>query len=83
VRRRSLHLSALSEQTGHVPSDKYTPGFEINEHLRPVARKFDRYEKPRFRTRVTEARWSQDDVRWVVRTDRGDARAERRVDGNG
>jgi cyclohexanone monooxygenase len=60
------------EETGHVPSEKYTPGSEIHEHLRSVARKFDLYENARFQTQVTEARWSPDDARWVVRTDRGD-----------
>jgi cation diffusion facilitator CzcD-associated flavoprotein CzcO len=43
------------EETGHVPSEKYTPGSEIHEHLRSVARKFDLYENARFQTQVGRA----------------------------
>jgi hypothetical protein len=54
------------EETGHVPSEKYTPGSEIHAHLRSVARKFDLYENARSRhrspkpagRRTTLAGWS-------------------------
>ncbi|WP_235926586.1 flavin-containing monooxygenase [Actinokineospora pegani] len=61
----------LLEELGYVPEWKYSPGEEIREHARAIARHFDLYADAVFQTRVTELRW--DEGAWVVATDRGDA----------
>ena len=60
------------EETGYVPTERYSRGSEIHDHLRAVARQFDLYENAVFQTQVTEARWADEEARWLVRTDRGD-----------
>lgn len=62
----------LIEEVGTAPTEKYSPGAEIFEHCRGLAKKFDLYRGALFRTEVTEARWDEASRRWVVRTDRGD-----------
>jgi cation diffusion facilitator CzcD-associated flavoprotein CzcO len=69
----SLIYMPLLEEIGQPPSHKYAPGDEIRRHLRAVAEAFDLYDRALFQTRVTDVSWSDDDSRWVVRTDRGDA----------
>jgi cyclohexanone monooxygenase len=69
----SLIYMPLLEEIGQPPSHKYAPGDEIRRHLRAIAEAFDLYDSTLFQTRVTEIGWSDDDSRWVVRTDRGDA----------
>jgi cation diffusion facilitator CzcD-associated flavoprotein CzcO len=60
------------EETGFVPSEKYSRGDEIHNHLRSLATKYDLYENAVFQANVTAVRWSDGDDRWVVRTNRGD-----------
>ncbi|HEY1969756.1 MAG TPA: NAD(P)/FAD-dependent oxidoreductase [Pseudonocardia sp.] len=61
------------EEMGYVPSEKYTGGAEIGAYLRAVARRYELYDNAVFQTQVTDVRWSGEDDRWVVGTDRGDA----------
>jgi cation diffusion facilitator CzcD-associated flavoprotein CzcO len=62
----------LLEEVGHVPEWKYAPGEEIRQHARAVGRHFDLYRDACFQTQVTELTWDEDELEWVVATDRGD-----------
>ncbi len=62
----------LIEEVGTRPKQKYSPGAEIFEHCRALARRFDLYRGALFRTEVTEIRWDDEIARWIVKTDRGD-----------
>jgi cyclohexanone monooxygenase len=62
----------LLEETGYMPKQKYATGAEILEHSQRIARKYDLYRDVCFQTRVTELRWDEDAIRWVISTNRGD-----------
>ncbi len=62
----------LLEETGHVPTQKYTPATEIFGHARRIATHFGLYEKALFSTQVTGLEWDEASSRWILRTNRGD-----------
>ncbi|GJM39359.1 MAG: monooxygenase [Acidimicrobiales bacterium] len=62
----------LLEETGHVPSEKYTHAPEILAHCQGIGRHFDLYDDAVFSTEVTDLSWDDEASRWVIRTDRGD-----------
>ena len=62
----------LLEETGHMPSHKYTMAAEIFGHAQRIGRHFGLYEKALFSTSVTGLRWDEAASRWIVTTDRGD-----------
>jgi cation diffusion facilitator CzcD-associated flavoprotein CzcO len=62
----------LLEETGHVPSQKYTPATEIFGHAQRIAIHFGLYDNALFSTEVTSLEWEEESSRWIVRTDRGD-----------
>ena len=62
----------LLEETGHMPTEKYTHGPEILEHCRRIGRHFDLYDNALFSTEVTALDWDDDARRWIIRTNRGD-----------
>ena len=62
----------LLEELGYVPKEKYSHAPEILEHSRAIGRHFDLYDGALFQTAVKELRWSEDERRWLVSTDRGD-----------
>jgi cation diffusion facilitator CzcD-associated flavoprotein CzcO len=62
----------LLEETGHMPSRKYTYAPEIFEHAQRIATQFGLYDKALLSTSVTTLEWDAASSRWVVRTDRGD-----------
>jgi cation diffusion facilitator CzcD-associated flavoprotein CzcO len=62
----------LLEETGHVPSQKYTLANEIFEHAQRIARHYGLYENALFSTAVTSLAWEASSSRWIVRTNRGD-----------
>ena len=62
----------LLEETGHMPTEKYTHGPEILEHSRRIARHFGLYDRALLSTEVTGLRWDDDRARWVVTTNRDD-----------
>lgn len=62
----------LLDETGYVPKEKYSFQPEIFEHAQRIGKFYDLYPRACFQTQVTEARWSDTDGRWTVRTDRGD-----------
>lgn len=69
----------LLEEIGHVPEWKYAPGEEIRQHARAIGRHFDLYRDACFQTQVTELRWDEAELEWVVSTDRGDRVRARHV----
>lgn len=62
----------LLEETGHMPSEKYTHAPEILEHSQRIGRHFGLYDHAMFSTEVTSVEWDDAAHRWVVLTNRGD-----------
>jgi cation diffusion facilitator CzcD-associated flavoprotein CzcO len=62
----------LLEETGYIPKEKYSFQPEILEHARRIARKYDLYRNACFQTQIKTLRWSEQECRWVIATDRGD-----------
>ena len=62
----------LLEETGHVPTMKYTFAPEILRHAQLIAKEFRLYDNALFSTEVTELRWDESISRWIIRTNRGD-----------
>ncbi len=62
----------LLEETGHMPTQKYTLAPEIFAHAQRIARHYGLYEKALFSTEVTHLEWDDASSRWIVSTDRGD-----------
>ena len=62
----------LLEETGHMPSQKYTFASEIFGHAQRIATCFGLYENALLSTEVTNLAWDEDSTRWIIRTDRGD-----------
>jgi cyclohexanone monooxygenase len=63
----------LLEEVGYVPKEKYSRAPEILQHSRAIAEKFGLYENAVFQTEVTELRWDEEALRWIVATNRDDA----------
>ena len=62
----------LLEETGHMPTEKYTRAPEILEHSQRIGRHFGLYENALFSTEVKALDWDSGNHVWVVRTNRGD-----------
>ncbi|GIX30130.1 MAG: monooxygenase [Porticoccaceae bacterium] len=62
----------LLEETGFMPSKKFTDGFEIREYAQSIARRYGLYEKALFHTMVESLRWDDELKRWRVGTRQGD-----------
>ncbi len=69
----------LLEEVGYIPKEKYSRAPEILQHSRAIAEKFDLYNNACFQTEVTELRWDEKAMRWIVSTNRGDAMKARFV----
>ncbi|MGI9052156.1 MAG: flavin-containing monooxygenase [Ilumatobacteraceae bacterium] len=62
----------LLEETGHMPTEKYTHAPEILDHCRNIATTFGLYDNACLSTEVTGLEWDDDSSRWIIRTNRGD-----------
>lgn len=62
----------LLEEIGYIPKQKYSNAPEIFAHSCAVAEHYRLYDKACFHTSVTELRWNETLLRWIVSTDRGD-----------
>jgi cation diffusion facilitator CzcD-associated flavoprotein CzcO len=62
----------LLEETGHMPTRKYTLAPEIFGHARRIATHFGLYDNALFSTEVTSLEWDEASSRWIIRTTRGD-----------
>ncbi|HZZ67979.1 MAG TPA: NAD(P)/FAD-dependent oxidoreductase [Phenylobacterium sp.] len=63
----------LLEEIGFMPREKYTPAPEILAHCRAIGEHFGLYKGALFQTEVTKMTWDEDQRRWIVETNRGDA----------
>ena len=62
----------LLEETGHMPTEKYTHAPEILEHCQRIATHFGLYDNACLSTEVPSVAWDDLSHRWIIRTDRGD-----------
>ena len=69
----------LLEETGYIPKERYAYASELLEHARRIGEHFDLYEKAVFRTWVTDVRWDEKALRWIVTTNAGDRMSARFV----
>jgi cyclohexanone monooxygenase len=60
------------EETGYMPTERYTRGKEIFTYLCKLGRHFGLYERALFQTRITSLTWDAQRSRWHARTNRGD-----------
>lgn len=69
----------LLEETGFMPERKYSRGPEILDYSKQIAQHYDLYRDVLFQTEVTDLSWNDEDSRWIVSTNRGDAMRARFV----
>ena len=62
----------LLEETGYMPTERYSKAAEIREHSRRIARHFGLYDLALFSTQVTSLAWDADANVWNVATNCGD-----------
>ncbi len=62
----------LLEETGFMPSKKYSDGYEIYDYIKQIASKFGLGDGALFHTLVTSLRWDESIKRWRIGTNRGD-----------
>jgi cation diffusion facilitator CzcD-associated flavoprotein CzcO len=62
----------LLEETGYIPSKKFTDGFEIQAHAQRVAKHYDLYGGALFHTLIRSLKWDELIHRWRIETNRGD-----------
>ncbi len=68
----SMVYLPLLEETGHMPTEKYVRGPEIQAHCQRIGKQFGLYEDALFHTEATALTWDQASQRWIVETNRGD-----------
>jgi cation diffusion facilitator CzcD-associated flavoprotein CzcO len=62
----------LLEETGFVPSKKFSDGSEIFAYCKSIAQRYDFADKALFHTLINTLRWDEKIKRWRVGTNRGD-----------
>ncbi|MCE7796575.1 NAD(P)/FAD-dependent oxidoreductase [Sphingobium sufflavum] len=62
----------MLEETGFVPTKKFSDGHEIQEHCQRVARQFGLYDRALFHTLIRSLKWDDTLQRWRIETNRGD-----------
>ncbi len=62
----------LLEETGFIPSKKFSDGAEIYQYCRSLAAQFGFRDKALFHTLITALRWDKASNRWQIKTNRGD-----------
>ena len=67
----------LLEETGYVPTEKYTSATEIFAYCQLLARHFDLYPHALFQTEMDTATWDEQTQRWEIRTSRDDTLSAR------
>ena len=63
----------LLEETGFMPSRKFSDGAEIQGYCRLIAEQNGFADKALFHTHVTSLVWDEAAKRWLVKTNRGDS----------
>jgi len=69
----------LLEETGFMPSKKFSDGAEIQGYCRLIAEKFDFADKALFHTMINSVLWDEGIKRWRISTSRGDEIRARHV----
>jgi cation diffusion facilitator CzcD-associated flavoprotein CzcO len=62
----------LLEETGFMPSKKFTDGAEIYQYCKSIADRYGFADKALFHTLINALRWDESLKRWRVGTNRGD-----------
>ncbi|MBO0855782.1 MAG: NAD(P)/FAD-dependent oxidoreductase [Nocardia sp.] len=62
----------LLEETGYLPTEKFTHGDECYEHAQRIGKTFGFYDSAIFHTMVKQLEWDEQINRWHIRTNRGD-----------
>ena len=62
----------LLEETGYIPTEKYTHAPEILAHAQRIATHFGLYQNALFQTQVAKLTWVAELSRWLVTTNRSD-----------
>ena len=62
----------LLEETGFIPTQKFSDGQEIYEYCKLMANKFGFADRGLFHTLVETTKWDADAQRWRITTNRGD-----------
>jgi len=62
----------LLEETGFMPSKKFTDGYEIREYSQQIARQYRLHDNALFHTIVSSLRWDEASKRWLIGTKQGD-----------
>ena len=62
----------LLEETGFMPSQKFSDGKEIYDYFQLVADRFGLRDKALFHTLITSIKWDESIRRWRISTDRAD-----------
>ena len=62
----------LLEETGYMPTEKYTHANELRAHSQAIGEKFGLYERTLFQTEVLSIRWEDSTASWAVKTSRND-----------
>lgn len=63
----------LLEETRFMPERKYSQGDEIRDYSKRIAAHYNLYDGALLQTEVTDLTWNEEDRRWIVSTNRGDA----------
>ncbi|HEY9216841.1 MAG TPA: NAD(P)/FAD-dependent oxidoreductase [Phenylobacterium sp.] len=69
----SMIYMPLLEETGHIPTEKYAHAPEILEQCQRIGKQYGLYDHALFHTEITELSWVEDEKRWLIKTNRGDA----------
>jgi cyclohexanone monooxygenase len=62
----------LLEETGYIPKHKYAFAPEIFAHAQRIAHHYGLYDNALLQTSITEMRWDEEALRWIISTNRGD-----------
>jgi cation diffusion facilitator CzcD-associated flavoprotein CzcO len=62
----------LLEETGFMPSKKFSDGKEIYDYIQQIVDTFGFRDKGVFHTMVTSLNWDEASKRWIIRTNRDD-----------
>ncbi|WP_280319031.1 flavin-containing monooxygenase [Nocardia wallacei] len=62
----------LLEETGYMPTEKFTHGDENYEHAQRIGKHFGLYDKAIFHTLTRSLEWDEEIERWRIGTNRGD-----------
>ncbi len=74
----------LLEETGFMPSKKFTEGYEIREYAQSLCKKYNLYENALFHTMVKSIVWDEALKRYHIKTKQGDdLRARHLIVANG